>query len=371
MTRIAQVNLNDSGGAFALMYHVQKELQGKVVFDYYTIHAFSDTETVRSIRSMNGNITEDLAGSRLSAHLKLPFMFYKRMKKSPYEVVHIHSDTAWKLSVYAIPARLAGIRKIIVHSHSSGINGDHQKLKYVCHCLMKPVLPYFADELVTCSKAATKWMFPKKYHSQVRFIKNGVQTEIFRFSKENRKKYREELGVKDQEILLGTVGDLSFQKNPHYLIEVFCALYSRNPQYKLIFIGDGEEARLVREWAKEKRGYENLIFYGKTSHVGGLLSAMDFYLMPSRFEGFPVSAVEAQINGLPCILSDSITKEVRMSDHCVFWSIEEKPDEWAERLYQWKAGLHEEIRKKGYQAAWEQGFDISRTAERILQLYKE
>lgn len=369
MKRIAQVNLNDSGGAFALMYHVQKELREDVIFDYYTIHAFSDIETIRSIREMKGKIMEDSAGSRLGAHLKLPFIFYKRMKKSRYEVIHIHSDTAWKLSMYAIPAKLAGIKKIIVHSHSSGINGDYQKLKYFCHCIMKPILPFFADELVTCSKAAAEWMFPKKYQSRVCFIKNGVKTEKFRFTKENRKKYREKLGVKDDEILIGTVGDLSFPKNPYYLMEVFYALYRKDSRYKLIFIGDGEDASLVQQWAREKIGYENLIFYGKTPDVGSLLSAMDFYLMPSRFEGFPVSAVEAQVNGLPCILSDYITREVRMSDNCVFWSIEEKPDEWADRLYQWKSGFNEEMRQGGYQTALEQDLDISRTAERILQLY--
>lgn len=369
MMRIAQVNLNDSGGAFALMYHVQKELQDYVIFDYYTIHAFSDIEAVKNIQKMGGKITQDLAASRLSAHLKLPFIFYKRMKKEQYEVIHIHSDTAWKLSMYAIPAKLAGIKKIIVHSHSSGINGDYQTLKYLCHCLMKPVLPYFADKFVTCSKAATEWMFPKKYQSQVCFIKNGVKTRKFCFSSENRRKYREELGVKDDEILLGTVGDFSFQKNPYYLMEVFYALYRKNPKYKLIFIGNGENAHLVHEWAKEKKGYENLIFYGKSSYVGDLLSAMDFYLMPSRFEGFPVSAVEAQVNGLPCILSDYITKEVRISDSCVFWSIEEKPDVWADRLHFWKSGFNEENRKRGYRSALEQGFDISQTAERMLQLY--
>lgn len=212
MMRIAQVNLNDSGGAFALMYQVQKELNGRVIFDYYTIHAFSNSEIVKDIQEMGGRIFEDIAGTRLLSHLKLPFVFYKRMKKAQYEVIHIHSDSAWKLSMYAIPAKLAGIKRIIVHSHSSGINGDHQKLKYVCHCIMKPILPCFADEFVSCSKIATKWMFPEKCKSKVCFIKNGIKTKDFRFDEGNRKKYRNELGVNEGEVLLGTIGDLSFQK---------------------------------------------------------------------------------------------------------------------------------------------------------------
>lgn len=370
MRRIAQVNLNDSGGAFALMYQVQKELNGRVIFDYYTIHAFSNLDTINCIRKMGGKIVEDLAGTRLFAHLKLPFVFYNRMKKEHYEIIHIHSDTAWKLSMYAIPARLAGIKKIIVHSHSSGINGDHQKLKYLCHRLMKSVLPYFADEYVSCSKIATEWMFPRKYQSKVRFIKNGIKTKNFRFNEDNRKKYRNELGVKDNEILLGTIGDLSFQKNPHYLIEVFSVLYSRNPNYKLIFIGGGNQELSIKGWAREKAGYGNIIFYGKTSHVGSLLSAIDIYVMPSRFEGFPVSAVEAQVNGVPCVLSDYITDEVRMSENCFFWNIEEKPDEWAKKLCEFNMNFEEKFRKKGYQTALEKGFDISYTTEQIMKLYE-
>lgn len=263
MQRIAQVNLNDSGGAFALMYQVQKELKGRIIFDYYTIHAFSNPEIIKNIREMGGKIIEDSADTRILAHLRLPFVFYKRMKKAQYEVIHIHSDTAWKLSMYAIPAKLAGIKKIIVHSHSGGINGDHQKLKYLCHCLMKPILPFFVDKFVTCSKIATEWMFPKKYYSKVCFIKNGIKTEDFRFDEESRRKYRNELGIKDDEIVLGTVGDLSYQKNPHYLIDVFSALYRKNSKYKLIFIGGGAHVFSVKKWARRKRGMEILFFMEK------------------------------------------------------------------------------------------------------------
>lgn len=143
MKRVAQVSLNDDGGAFALMYQVQKELNGRVIFDYYTIVPFSNNEIKASINEMNGKIYEMNSPSRLLGHFKLPLWFYKSMKKEKYEVIHIHSDSAWKIILYAIPAKLAGIKKVIVHSHSSDVNGDHRKLKLIFHKIMKPILPFF------------------------------------------------------------------------------------------------------------------------------------------------------------------------------------------------------------------------------------
>lgn len=125
----------------------------------------------------------------------------------------------------------------------------------------------------------------------------------------------------------------------------------------------------VKEWAQEMMGYENIIFYGTTSHVGGMLSAIDIYIMPSRFEGFPVSAVEAQVNGLLCVLSDYITDEVKMSEKCNFWSIDNGAEEWAKKLSVYNAELETKVRKKGYQIAIDGGFDIAETAKKMFQLY--
>lgn len=370
MKRIAQVNLNDSGGAFNLMYQVQKELNGRVIFDYFTIHPFTNDEIIRDINNMGGRIVEDMASTRLMAHIKLPFTFYKKMRKEKYDIIHIHSDTAWKLSIYAIPAKLAGVKKVIVHSHSSGINGDHKVLKKLCHYAMKPVLPYFADVLCTCSDFATGWMYPLKCKKGVQSIKNGIKTENFRFSEEKRKMYRRELGLKDQEILIGTTGNLSYLKNPEYLIETFSAMYQQDMKYKLIFIGDGPDAENVAERARKIKGYDNIIFYGNTFDVGGMLSALDMFIMPSRAEGFPISAVEAQTNGLFCILSSCITKEVAFSRKCVFWPIEEPPYIWANKLVNYSINDLLSDRENGCILAQDKGFDIRQTAETVLGLYR-
>lgn len=370
MKRIAQVNLNDSGGAFNLMYQVQKELNGKVIFDYYTVHPFTKDEIIRDINNMGGRIVEVKASSRLLAHIKLPFVFYKIMRKEKYGIIHIHSDMAWKLSLYAIPAKLAGVKKVIVHSHSSGINGDHKALKKICHYLMKPALPYFADVLCTCSDFATGWMYPSKYKKGVQLIKNGVKTKNFRFSEEKRKTYRKELGLKDKEVLIGTTGNLSYLKNPKYLIEVFSAMYQQDTKYKLIFIGDGPDAEDVAEQARKIKGYENIIFYGNTFDVGGMLSALDIFIMPSRAEGFPISAVEAQTNGLFCILSSCITKEVDFSDKCVYWTIEDPPDVWADKMMNYNINDLLSDRENGWILAQDKGFDIRQTAETVFGLYR-
>lgn len=365
--RIAQVNLNDSGGAFSLMFQIGQELQGQFVFDYYTIMPFMKQEIVGKIQEMGGKIIEDTASTRFLAHLKLPFAFYRRMKKASYDVIHIHSDMAWKLALYAIPARIAGVKKIIVHSHSSGINGDHRGIKKVCHLLMKPILPCFADVMCSCSELATAWMYPKRYHNQVHFIKNGVKTENYRYSEQDRNTIRKRLGINEGEILIGCTGNLSFQKNPEYLIMVVSILCQKDSRYKLLFIGDGADASRIKALAKEQPKQENILFCGNATNVGALLSALDIFALPSRFEGFPVSAVEAQVSGLPCVLSDRITHGVAFRRDCVFWSINEAPEEWARKLFNIRINTNE--REKAYLEALQQGFDISQTAVTVSKLY--
>lgn len=316
-----------------MMFQAQKELSGKVVFDYYTMGSFESDSVIASIRDMGGKIKEEnVRNNRLVGHILLPFLFYKYLKLSDYEIIHVHADTAWKLLLFAIPAKHAGVKKVIVHSHSSNISGDFRWLKFLCHKVAKPVLPIYADELLGCSDKAIEWMYPRKYQYKVTKIHNGIDSEKFSFDFNCRVMKREELGIEKDEIVIGTVGDFSYAKNPLALLRIFKKIISIHENYKLVYVGDGAYRKNIEEFAKKLDICDKVVFTGKCNELKCIYSAMDIFVLTSRFEGLPVSAIEAQSNGLYCVLSDNITEEVDICGRCTFADVNDS-EQWVDIIH--------------------------------------
>lgn len=370
MQHVLEVNLEDCGGAFSLMFQVQKQLVGKATLDYFSMDSFHNPDVIKEIRSMGGEIyCADLRKNRLFGHITLPFVFYKFLRTHNYKVVHIHSDTAWKICLYAIPAKLAHVNKIVIHSHSSGVNGDYRGIKCMVHSIMKLLIPYVGTDFLTCSSVATSWMYGKNPKFPVVWIKNGVDTNKFQFSREARNRIRRQLAIGGDVIVIGTVGNLSHQKNPQYLIRILETLKRKSSNaYKLLFIGSGSDEPEVRLYVKKKNLEKDVIFYGNTNKVQEVLSALDVYVMPSRFEGLPVSVIEAESNGLPCVLSSEITTEVALNEDVKFLNLEDDISEWVNCIE--KMAIVRKERKKGSKTVSSQGFDIRQTADAVFQIYR-
>lgn len=366
LRRVLQVNIDDTGGAFALVYQVQKIIHNKIIFDYYTIDRFRHMDIIDDIKNMGGSIFEEhLRQNRLVGFFKTPFRFYSFLKTHQYEVVHIHSDKSWKLLLYALPAKVSKVKKIIVHSHSSGINGDYKLFAYVAHLLGRLIIPLLNLTYVSCSSEATKWMYVKRIRHRVYVIKNGVDLRRFSFSEKRRTKIREMIGVGENEVLIGTVGDFSYQKNPELLLNYFRHLYQKTSMYKLIFVGDGENKYKYMEMASEIGIRDRVIFYGRTLSTEELYDAMDIFTLTSRFEGLPVSAVEAQASGLKCVLSDVISKDTEILGDCEFFSNEKQ---WNRSVKNFK-GNSIGRRAMCVQIVKDKGFDINYTSIQFMSLY--
>ena len=83
---------------------------------------------------------------------------------------------------------------------------------------------------------------------------------------------------------------------------------------------------------KEQRIQDNIIFLGDRKDVYRLYQAMDVFVLPSRYEGLPVVGVEAQANGLPCLLSDKMTKETKMTSNVEFLSVRHGVEKWVKKI---------------------------------------
>ena len=142
-------------------------------------------------------------------------------------------------------------------------------------------------------------------------VHNAIDTERFKFNQELRDQTRKEFGISDDTILLGNVGRLCRQKNQKFLLDLLSKLDLN--RYKLLILGQGELKNDLVEHAKKIGVYNNVIFVDKSTQPEKFYNAFDIFLLPSLYEGLPVSGVEAQVNGLPCIFSDNVTKEANIS----------------------------------------------------------
>lgn len=365
MKKVLQVNIENSGGAFQLIYQAQKILKDNIQFDYYTMGVFKKNDVYRDIIEMGGMVYEsELRRNRLVGHLMLPFKFYSFLKKHAYRIIHIHSDSAWKLLIYAIPAKILKIDKIIIHSHSSEINGDHIKLKKMCHNICKGIIKYFATEFCGCSDEAVEWMYGKN-DKNVIIINNGVDSEKFKFNENIRNSVRNRLNI-GYKCVLGTVGNFSYQKNPEFLINLIEELNKKSNQYILIFVGDGINEDNIKKMVNKRHLEDSVIFYGKTTNVEEILNAFDIFILPSRFEGLPVSGIEAQTNGLPCVFASGITKQVEISNLCKYISLSDSVSEWCRAIN--SININND-RNNAYQNTVDKNFDIKYTANQLEQLY--
>lgn len=316
---ILQLNLNGTGGAFSLISSYAIALQDNYIFDFYCLGEFASSEKTETLNKLGSIVYEQKKyRNRFINYLIRPFCFYFFLKKNHYDIIHINSDLSYNMFLYSFPAILAGVKRIVLHSHSSNVNGDYRHLKKVFHNIFKFFLISKRYERISCSKLARNWMFFK--HQNVSIIKNAISLEKFKFNSKARDFIRQSLGANGKKIIL-MVGDMSFAKNPEFILDVFSKIQNKE-EYLLLFIGEGKNTNNVKKYAKNLNIEQFCFFAGQKNNVNEYYSAADLYVMPSRFEGMPVSAIEAQASGVPSLLSDNITSEVKFLDSCVFLSID-------------------------------------------------
>lgn len=199
-------------------------------------------------------------------------------------------------------------------------------------------------------------------------IPNGINTNRFQFSAESRKETRAELGLENQ-ILIGTVGRLSQEKNQTFLLDVFSAFLKDHPDSRLLLVGKGEEKEALQQKAEALRIADKVIFLGVVHCVENVLAAMDVFLFPSLVEGLGIACVEAQSAGLPVLCSEHIPPEAKLTPLVKTAELGQGAQYWAEEL---AACLHESG-PRDVGALWvrEAGHDVADAARLVMKTYLE
>lgn len=250
-----------------------------------------------------------------------PVKYFKRLEtylsSEKFDVVHVNGNST-TMSVELLAARLAGIKKRIAHSHNTTTKHP------IINKILRPLFEFSVNGRLACNDAAGKWLFKS---NKFIIIPNGINLIDYKFSKDKREKIREELHIKENEILLGHVGEFNYQKNQIFLIKLLKEL---PPNYKLILIGQGKELNNIKLKVQKLNLNNRVIFTGVISDVSDYLNAMDIFLLPSNFEGQPFVLVEASASGLPCIISKFVSREVNITEKIIFLPLDVK--KWKDRI---------------------------------------
>lgn len=342
------------GGVSNLMLDIQNNIdRSKINFDYLVFHDRKEPQENKAV-ALNAKkivVSADEIKIKPLREISRFFKMIKVCRENNVEILHYNGGTATCV-IRFLAAKLGGVKYITFHSHNAGVsNGGN--LTYILNKICKPLLYLFVDDYWACSSEAAKFSFPKSVveNKKYYFMPNAIDLERFDFDKEIRDKARKKLGVYEK-FVIGHAGRFNHQKNHEFLIDIFKSIKEKEPNSVLVLFGVGE----LMEDIKAKVHFLNLdndvIFYGATDEMERMYQAMDVFLMPSKFEGLPVSGVEAQSSGLPIVFSDTITKEVAITDNVKYVSLSSPVSEWADVVLSFKGakriGKCRELKDAGF-----------------------
>ena len=313
------------GGIESFIMNIYRHIdRNKIQFDFlvhYKDRFFYDDE----IESLGGKI------HRLTFRNDNNYFKYKKdlktfFKNNPqYQIVWGQMEGL--ASIYLKEAKKAGVKWTIAHSH---ITSAERSLKGLIKRVLRKNVNKYADYKFACSTEAGRYLFGK---APFTLIPNAIETERFLFNAQTRERIRAHHGWDETHFVLGHIGRFNAQKNHKYLIDIFAEYAKKNPNARLCLCGDGELMQSVKDYATKKSVMDRITFTGNIPNVNEYYQAFDMFVMPSLYEGLPVSGIEAQVSGLPCVFADTITREVGiLTDRTKFLSITQSPEVWANAI---------------------------------------
>lgn len=276
-----------------------------------------------------------------------------------YRVVHVHQDCLSAVILKA--AKKHGVPVRIAHSHNSS---QDRNLKYLIKLYYKRQIPRYATALFACGKDAGDWMFGGTPYT---IVNNAIDAAQYRYRQARANQARQALGIAEDAFVVGHVGRFSPVKNHAFLLEVFGELCRADGNAVLLLVGDGELRSVIEDKAKAMGLEDRVLFTGVRSDVCDLMQAMDVFVFPSLYEGLPVSLVEAQAAGLPCVISEDVPEACMLTDLVQKVSLKESARQWAERILTARATL----RRDRFDEIASSGFDIVSNAAWLQQYYTD
>ena len=276
-----------------------------------------------------------------------------------YRIIHVHQDCLSAVCLKA--AQRCGVPVRIAHAHS---NSQDKNLKYLIKLFYKRQIPSCATKLFACSREAGDWMFGG---APYQVLNNAIDTGTYSFDPEVRSRVRQALALPGDAFVMGHVGRFNAVKNHGFLLEVFAEVRRKNENARLLLVGDGDLRPDMEKKAVVLGISDRVIFTGVRSDVPELMQAMDCFVFPSLYEGFPVTLVEAQASGLLCVVSEGVPRECAKTGLIRYLTLSAGPAQWAEEILDVPYSPRPDTRARLRQV----GYDIGDNARWLQHYYLE
>ena len=342
------------GGLETMIMNYYRNIdRSKVQFDFLT-HRDERWDYDDEIEELGGKIYHLPRLNPFSPkYLKALDNFFKKHKE--YNIVHCHQDC---LSGIVLKyAKKNGVHFTIAHSHNANQNKD---LKYIIKLIAKRSIPKYTEYLFACGKEAGEWMFNT---SDFTILNNAIDTKRYIYNKEKSLEMKEKLDIKGK-FIIGHVGRFRPQKNHSFIIDIFKEVCEKESNSALLLVGDGPLEEDIKRKVDDLGLLDKVKFLGARNDVNDLMQCMDVFVLPSLYEGIPLTMIESQASGLDCIISDKVPKECIVTKNVKSISLEETPKYWANEIIKNKdkirKSLSNEIQNAKFDiksnAIWLQGF---------------
>ena len=356
----------DRGGAETMIMNYMRNInRNEISFDFLTN---------RDYRAAYEDEIESLGGKVYHMSPQLPghFRQYKKemknfLKEHPeYRIIHSNLEERSYLPLKI--AKKMGVPVRISHAHNRPLGFD---IKTIVRYYFRWRLKGVNTHMFACGYEAGDWLYGKKSRDKVILINNAIDAKEYAYNPEKSIEIKKKLGIEGKTVI-GHVGRFFTQKNHPFLIDIFKSIHDKDPNTVLLLVGGGESDDALKNKMKEKvktLGLEESVqFLGVRNDVADILQAFDLFLLPSLYEGLPVTMIEAQASGLPCVISDKVPIQCDITGNTKVVSLETSTDKWADIVLNYaekfnRTNTFEKIRKAG--------FDIKENAKWLEGFYKE
>lgn len=284
------------GGAETMIMNYYRAFDKEKCQMDFVIHAKFENDYRDEAIHLGAKIIELKRPGELGAIKYIAELSKKIKENGPYKAVHIHTNHQAFLSVIA--AHRAGVQNIIVHSHNTYFDQ-----KYIV--INRMIMQLYGVKKVSCGIAAGEAFFGK---SDYTIINNAIDTNKFRAVSEEQC-----LAVKKKlfgdAIVVGHIGRMTKQKNHDFIIKLMEKLILYNDNIIVACYGEGEDEDRIRSVIQSKGLEKHIRLMGVTNDVITAYHMFDVFILPSLWEGFPVTLVESQLAGVYSLTSDKVSTE--------------------------------------------------------------
>lgn len=352
---ISTVRFRLNGITSVIMNYYRKMDKSNMKIDFLVINEIS--EEYRKELQSNGSKIFYLP--RKDNVIKYMHGLKDILKNNKYDVIHIHGNSSL-MAIETTIAKFSNVPIRIVHSHNTTCSYK------VLNKLLYPALKRTANYGFACGEEAGKWLFKNNNYE---IIKNGIDLSIFNYDEEKRREFRNKINAGNRKVI-GHVGNFIFQKNHEFLIDSFSELIKKDKNYLLLLISDGVLLEQMKEKVNKLGISKNVLFLGKTTEVSSYLQAMDIFILPSKFEGLPVVLIEAQALGLPCVVSDKVSNEAKLTDLIEFLPIDDT-SVWANKILNIDISNRKNRCNNAHKTIDETGYNVAKNAYKMKSLYEK